>query len=118
MAASQRLAGRDLCPCRSSPARAQAGSMFSRQQAHPIPVPGRLRWTDPSVPARACCCPARPVVKVLIPPAPGRAHPVDLWLCGHHYRASLTALRAAGTVVEELTGLADQPQGDRAAAAA
>jgi hypothetical protein len=80
--------------------------MFGRHQAHEVPVPGRLMWTDPSVPARACCCPARPVVKVLMLPTPGRAHPVDLWLCGHHYRACLAALHAAGTAVEDLT-LAD-----------
>ncbi len=92
--------------------------MFGRHQAHEIPAPGRLRWTDPSVPARACCCPARPVVKVLMPPAPGRAHPVDLWLCGHHYHASLAALRAAGAAVEDLTLAAGQPQDDPAIAAA
>ena len=48
---------------------------------------------------RACCCPARPVVRVLIPPAPARPHSVDLLLCGHHYRASGAALAAAGAVI-------------------
>lgn len=77
-----------------------------------------LRFTDPSVPSRSCCCPARPTVKVIMPPAAGRAHPVDLWLCGHHYRASLAALIAAGASVEELTMAAGQPQADHAVAPA
>ena len=47
----------------------------------------------------ACCCPARPVVRVRIPPAPGRPHSVDLLLCGHHYRTSRAALAAAGAVI-------------------
>jgi hypothetical protein len=59
--------------------------------------------TDPDIPSRACCCPGRPVVKVILPPAPGRPHPVDLWLCGHHYRASCAALLAANAEVEDLT---------------
>ena len=38
-----------------------------------------------------------------MPPAPGRPHPVDLWLCGHHQRASSQALAAAGARVYDLT---------------
>ena len=52
----------------------------------------------------ACCCPARPVVTVMIPPAPGRPHPVDLLLCGHHFRVSRAALQAAGASVYDETG--------------
>ncbi len=37
-----------------------------------------------------------------MPPVPGRPHPVDLWLCGHHYRCSAAALEAAGAMVEFL----------------
>jgi hypothetical protein len=48
----------------------------------------------PPVPTRACCCLARPMVKVVMPPASGRPHLVDLWLCGHHYHASRQALAA------------------------
>ena len=52
---------------------------------------------------RACCCPARPVVTVVMPSAPGRPHPVDLLLCGHHYRVCRAAVAAAGvTVYDEL----------------
>jgi hypothetical protein len=43
---------------------------------------------------------------------------VDLWLCGHHYRASLQALLAAGVTVEDLTMSDDQAQAYYAAAAA
>jgi len=55
--------------------------------------------------ARACCCPARPVVTVVMPPAASRPHPVDLLLCGHHFRVSQAALRAAGAAVYDQTGL-------------
>lgn len=37
-----------------------------------------------------------------MPPTASRPHSVDLWLCGHHYRASADALRAAGARVEDL----------------
>ena len=53
---------------------------------------------------RACCCPARPVVTVIMPPAPGRPHPVDLLLCGHHFRVSQAALTAAGAAVYDDAG--------------
>ena len=53
---------------------------------------------------RACCCPARPVVTAIMPPAPGRPHPVDLLLCGHHFRVSQAALAAAGAAVYDDTG--------------
>lgn len=83
--------------------------MLSWHQPHSDQAPDRLSFLDPSVPARACCCPARPVVKVIMPPAPGRPHPVDLWLCGHHYRASMVALEIAGATVEDLTGAGTAP---------
>ena len=76
------------------------------------------RFTDPSVPSRACCCPVRPVVRVIMPPTPERKHPVDLWLCGHHYHASLQALLAAGATVEDLTLTDEQAQAYYAAATA
>jgi hypothetical protein len=50
---------------------------------------------------RACCCPAKPRVVAIMPPASGRPHQTDLLLCGHHYRASRQALAAAGAVVAE-----------------
>ena len=72
------------------------------------PDPGKLDDLLPSlrhvVADRACCCPARPVVTVIMPPAPGRPHPVDLLLCGHHFRVSQAALTAAGAAVYDDTG--------------
>lgn len=57
------------------------------------------------VAARACCCPARPVVTVVMLPTTSRPHPVDLLLCGHHFRVSQASLRAAGADVYDKTGL-------------
>ena len=54
-----------------------------------LPGPGsRLSVAD------RACCPARPVVTVVMPPAPGRPHLVGPLLCGHHYRGSQAVLRA------------------------
>ena len=61
--------------------------------------------------SRACCCPARPVVRVVMPPTASRRG-VDLLLCGHHYRVSSQALAAAGATVSELPEIA----GNRATA--
>jgi hypothetical protein len=73
-------------------------------QFSPLPTPakpaesGYAFWTA----ERACCCPARPAVVAVLPPRPGRDHETDLLLCGHHYRASRDALKAAGaTIVAE-----------------
>jgi hypothetical protein len=51
---------------------------------------------------RACCCVARAMVRVVMPPAEGRSHETELLLCGHHYRVSRAALAAAHARVEEL----------------
>lgn len=77
-----------------------------------------LTFTDPAVPTRSCCCPARPLVKVTMPPTATRRHSVDLWLCGHHYRASVGSLIEAGARVEDLTIAADQPESDHVSAPA
>jgi hypothetical protein len=58
-----------------------------------------IDWRALRTASRACCCPARPVVVAVMPPAPGRSHPTDLLLCAHHYRASRAALDAAGAAV-------------------
>jgi hypothetical protein len=52
----------------------------------------------------ACCCPASPAVRVIMPPGPGRPHTTELLLCGHHYRVSRAALAAAKAIVRELPG--------------
>ena len=56
------------------------------------------------VAARACCCPARPVVTVVMPPTASRPHRVDLLLCGHHFRVSQASLQAAGADVYDKAG--------------
>ena len=56
---------------------------------------------------RACCCPAQPVVRAVIPPTLSRPHSVDLLLCGHHYRVSRKALMAARARIEYLPGKAE-----------
>jgi len=48
-------------------------------------------------PGRSCCCAAPPLVKVLLPTGDHRV--VDLFLCGHHYRASLGPLALADATV-------------------
>ena len=53
---------------------------------------------------RACCCPARAMVRVVMPPTAARSHATELLMCGHHYRVSRQALAAAGARVRELPG--------------
>src|SRR5271165_3357401 len=57
----------------------------------------------------ACCCPARPVVQVVMPPTATRPHRTELLLCGHHYRVSRQALAAANATVTELPGISGSP---------
>lgn len=93
------------------PLQQDSKSMFHRHRGtraadQPRPAsdaPVQRELADSPAPSRACCCPARPAVKVVMPPAPGRPHPVDLWLCGHHHRASRQALAAAGARVYDPT---------------
>lgn len=60
---------------------------------------GARRDCGVSRPGRACCCTARPAVRVLLPPTGTSPHTVDLYLCGHHYRASRKALNHARALV-------------------
>ena len=57
-----------------------------------------------SVTDQACCCPARPVVMVILPATAVRPFPTDLLLCGHHFRVNEGALRAAGALAYDATG--------------
>ena len=84
---------------------------FSRRRAG-ADVKQPDKPTDPFVLAdHACCCPARPVVTVMLPPTAAVPHPVDLLLCGHHFRASQAALAAAGATVHDKTGALVSPAG-------
>jgi hypothetical protein len=53
---------------------------------------------------QACCCVARPVIRVVMPPTADRPHETELLLCGHHYRISRAALAAAHASAHELSG--------------
>ena len=80
--------------------RAQAAGRSPGGQIAGTPPDDQADWSGPhALGDRACCCPARPVVRVLIPPGSARPHSVDLLLCGHHYRTSVAALAAAGAVI-------------------
>lgn len=83
--------------------------MFTRRPSLQAREPRERIWlTDPEVPSRACCCPARPAVKIVMPPLPGRDRPVDLWLCRHHYRVSSAVLGAFGVIAEGIASM-DEP---------
>ncbi len=66
-------------------------------------APG-IDWRALSTAERACCCPAKPAVVVLIPATAGRDHPTDLLLCGHHYRVARAALAAASAMAFDRSG--------------
>jgi hypothetical protein len=94
--ASQRMSdagevGMRLPGCRARPTDRPADDQAGRS--------GPPRLAD-----RSCCCPARPVVMVLIPPDITRPLPADLLLCRHHYLASRVALAAVGASVIDETG--------------
>lgn len=80
---------------------------FPRREAEPAreAADDQTVWFGPpGFGDRSCCCPARPVVRVLIPPSSVRPHFVDLFLCRHHYRASRGALAAANAVAIDEAG--------------
>jgi hypothetical protein len=63
-------------------------------------------WDHPlASAARACCCPARPAVTVVIPASPDRPRPADLLLCAHHYRVSREALARVGATAYDTSGV-------------
>ncbi len=85
---------------------AQRPATGSDRQHRPVETSAgpAAQWRGLKLASRACCCPAKPVVVAVMPPAPGRDHPTDLLLCGHHYRASCLALLAAGATVYDAAG--------------
>ena len=74
------------------------------RDAGPAPGTDPVDWDAIRHTGRACCCPARPAVVAMMPPAAGRPHPTELLLCGHHYRAGRHALAAAGAVIMSVDG--------------
>jgi hypothetical protein len=75
---------------------------FARRPADDM-LPDSAAWRED----RACCCPAPPVVRVIMLPTPERRHSIDLLLCGHHYRICRQALAAARARIEILPGKAE-----------
>lgn len=53
---------------------------------------------------RSCCCPAAPAVMVVLPAAATRPIPIDLLLCGHHFREHEATLRAEGAAIYDVNG--------------
>jgi hypothetical protein len=53
----------------------------------------------------------------LTTPSTARSHPIALWLCGHHYRASIVALQLADAIVEDLTAATHELPASHATAA-
>ena len=87
------------------PQHAASGDLADRDRpAAAMPAGAAAGWRVLRQASRACCCPARPVVIAVMPPAPGRDHATDLLLCGHHYRASRLPLLAAGAAVYDRAG--------------
>ena len=75
----------------------------ARGATAPGPPHGDIIEADSPVTAGpACCCPANPVVRVIMPATAARPHETELLLCGHHYRVSRQALTTAGATVTEL----------------
>ena len=82
----------------------------SPSQAEPAPVPESAlqdlaaaeadAWiTRIALAERACCCPAKPSAVGIMPSATDRSEPIDLMLCGHHYRIYEAGLQTAGAVL-------------------
>lgn len=44
------------------------------------------------------------MVRVIMPASATRPHPVELLLCGHHYRVSQASIEAARVTIEALPG--------------
>jgi hypothetical protein len=82
------------------PGAAETAAQRAAAAGHPAGSARRSVKPAPAAAARSCCCLAKPQVKVIMPATPTRPHPVDLWLCGHHYRASQAALAEAGAAVQ------------------
>lgn len=53
----------------------------------------------------ACCCPAEPVIRVVLPPSPNHPQTTDLLLCARHYRLSRHTLVVAEAAICELPGI-------------
>ena len=112
-AGSSGPAARDLRPLATRSARGNGYGMKGFMHRSAVTRAERAKLAEeltelglaPGRTERACCCPARPAVRVIMPATACRPDPIDLLLCGHHYRASQTALQAAGAAVYDNEGV-------------
>jgi hypothetical protein len=58
--------------------------------AHDVePIEDGIQQAEPAWALEmSCCCPSRPIVRVVMLATTERPRPAELLLCGHHYRAS------------------------------
>jgi hypothetical protein len=68
------------------------------------PASGGFAPGSPTILADRSCCPARQVVRAIMPPTQTRPRKTDLLPCGHHYRVSRGSLAAAHAAVREIPG--------------
>lgn len=54
---------------------------------------------------RADCCSAGAAYRVVLPATRERIEPAELMLCGHHLRASRSALESRGAMIREVDEL-------------
>jgi hypothetical protein len=66
------------------------------EPARDQPAAARRDWAPLAHAELARCCSARPTMVAVFAPRHGRSRPVDLLLCGHHYRAGRASLAEAG----------------------
>ena len=72
----------------------------------PAPADYRVDWRLSLRKAeRACCCPARPVIAVIMPAVPGRRHATELLLCRHHFLVSEDTLARSGAAAFDGQGM-------------
>lgn len=95
------------------PGHHETGSHSGSAAARAVTEGSLPRDTPDDIPGAACCCPAKPQVKVLMPATASRPYPVDLWLCGHHWRASREALTRAGATVYDISSPESAADGKR-----
>jgi hypothetical protein len=70
-----------------------------------VPADNTVREAEPAwLLETACCCPARPAVRVVMPASDDRPRSAELLLCGHHFRNSREALIVAGASVYDRKG--------------
>jgi len=89
---------------RASRVSAPPGSAWQAHAENLVDWRASLRRAD-----RACCCPGRPTVVAIMPPAGGRPA-VDLLFCRHHYRVHRQALASAGAVAFDREGAPLTPE--------